>query len=422
MHVGIASGFANHTNVDDRQFIKEEMTQLLLAAELGFESIWMTEHHFSNYSISPNPLQYLTWLAGKTGPNVRLGTQVVVVPWRDPVRLAEEIAVLDHVSDGRAIIGFGRGLARMEYEGLRVDQNMARQLFDEIVPMVIDAFETGYIEGGEIFKQPRREIRPRPFKSLKGRVFCAAGSPASMVSAAKIGLGRLYLGQPMVGGGSTGPIKRDANGPVARDSGDAAGPARPFQPQDPTAHKEPPGQKLPPRTDGIEPANAQSAEDAWLEAWHEAHPGVTPVAPFASNLVFIDESADKAMELCRVYAANTFRAAVKNYELMSSHHGGIKGYEAYKSITMTEEDVENAAANVVATSIVGTPQTCLEMLDEVRKVRQPQGMMPHVYTGGMPHEDCMNSIRVFAKHCLKEMQSWPAAPWTVDGELREAAE
>ena len=405
MHVGIASGFANHSNVPDRQFIREEMTQLLLAAELGFESIWMTEHHFSEYSISPNPLQYLTWLAAKT--KVRLGTQVVVVPWRDPVRLAEEIAVLDHVSDGRAIIGFGRGLSRKEYTGLRVDQNMARQLFDEIVPMVIDAFETGYIEGGEIFKQPRREIRPAPFKSLKGRVFCAAGSPASMVSAAKLGLGRLYLGQPMVGG-----EKKEG----------AAGPARPFQPQDPNAHKEPPGQKLPPRTDGIEPANAQSAEDAWLEAWKEAHPGVTPVAPFASNLVFIDESADKAMELCRVYAANTFRAAVKNYELTSSHHGGIKGYEAYKNITMTEEDVEKAAANVVATSIVGTPQTVLEMLDEVRRVREPQGMMPHVYTGGMPHEDCMNSIRVFAKHCLREMQSWPSAPWTVDGELSQAAE
>ena len=406
MHVGIASGFANHTHVPDRQFIREEMTQLLYAVELGFESIWMTEHHFSEYSISPNPLQYLTWLAAKTGPNIRLGTQVVVVPWRDPVRLAEEIAVLDHVSDGRAIIGFGRGLSRKEYTGLRVDQNMARQLFDEIVPMVIDAFETGYIEGGEIFKQPRREIRPAPFKSLKGRVFCAAGSPASMVSAARLGLGRLYLGQPMVGGGERGP----------------GGPARPFQPQDPKAHKEPPGQKLPPRTDGIEPANAQSAEDAWLEAWKESHPGVPPVHPFASNLVFIDESADKAMELCRVYAANTFRAAVKNYELTSSHHGGIKGYEAYKNITMTEEDVEKAAANVVATSIVGTPQRVLEMLEDVRKIRDPQGMMPHLYTGGMPHEDCMNSIRVFAKHCLREMQSWPAAPWTVDGPMAQAAE
>ena len=79
MHVGICSGFANHASIDDRQFLKEEMTQLLLANELGFESIWLTEHHFSDYSISPNPLQYLTWLAARTS-TCRLGTQVVVAP------------------------------------------------------------------------------------------------------------------------------------------------------------------------------------------------------------------------------------------------------------------------------------------------------------------------------------------------------
>jgi len=114
MHVGLSTGFANHSHFDDVRFIREEMDQCLLAEELGFDSIWITEHHFSDYSIAPNPLQYLTWLAGKT-KHVRLGTQVVVVPWHDPVRLAEEIAVLDHLSGGRAIIGFGRGLARMEY-------------------------------------------------------------------------------------------------------------------------------------------------------------------------------------------------------------------------------------------------------------------------------------------------------------------
>ena len=175
MHVGISTGFANHAPIDDDRFLREEMVQLLLAEELGFESIWITEHHFSDYSVAPNPLQYLTWLAGKT-KRARLGTQVVVVPWRDPVRLAEEIAVLDHLSGGRAILGFGRGLARMEYEGLRVDQSKARELFDEIVPMVMRALETGFIEGGEIFKQPRREIRPRPVRSLKGRAFCAAAA------------------------------------------------------------------------------------------------------------------------------------------------------------------------------------------------------------------------------------------------------
>jgi alkanesulfonate monooxygenase SsuD/methylene tetrahydromethanopterin reductase-like flavin-dependent oxidoreductase (luciferase family) len=379
MHVGLATGFANHTKVDDAQFIREELTQLQLADELGFDSVWMTEHHFSDYSISPYPLLTLAYLAGRT-KRVRLGTQVIVVPWHDPVRLAEDIAMLDHMSGGRAIIGFGRGLSRMEYEGLRVDQGEARQRFDETVAMVMRAFDTGVIEwDGEIYKQPARDIRPRPVRSLKGRAFCAAGSPASMVSAAKLGLGRLYLGQPMVAGHKN---EDSILGRVAKDE----------------------------------------AADAWLETWHQAHPGETPVAPFASNLCFIDESGDKARELARVYTANTFRAAVKNYEMTSEHHGSIKGYESYSAIRMTPEQAEAASENAYKSSIAGTPKEVLEQLDEVRRQRQPQGMMPHLYTGGMPHDECMRSIRLFAKECLKEMQSWPSAPVTIDGPLAQAAE
>ncbi len=64
MHVGIATGFANHSRIEDARFVAEELTQLELAAELGFESIWITEHHFSDYSISPNPLMYLAYWQG----------------------------------------------------------------------------------------------------------------------------------------------------------------------------------------------------------------------------------------------------------------------------------------------------------------------------------------------------------------------
>ena len=384
MHVGLSTGFANHSNVEDNRFLREEMAQCLLAEELGFDSIWITEHHFSEYSIAPSPLQYLTWLAGQT-KHVRLGTQVVVVPWHDPVRLAEEIAVLDNLSGGRAIIGFGRGLARMEYEGLRVDQSKARELFDEIVPMVMNAMETGFIEGGATFNQPRREIRPRPVRSLKGRAFCAAGTAASMVSAARLGLGRLYLGQPMV-----------------------AGQRRPFAPQ--TA------------ADSARANDEVAPEDAWLESWMETRPDETPTAPFVSNLVFIDDSADRAEELARIYATKTFRAAIKNYELTSSHHGSIKGYESYKGLVMKEEDVEKAMEGVVASSVYGTPQQVLEKLDEVKRQRDPQGMIPHLYTGGMPHDIAVRSMRIFARHCLKEMQSWQGATSTIDPPMAKAAE
>ncbi len=378
MHVGIATGFANHSKVDDRQFVREELTQLELAAELGFESIWITEHHFSDYSISPNPLLYLTYLAGRH-PRVRLGTQVIVVPWHDPVRLCEEIVLLDHVSGGRALIGFGRGLSRMEYQGLRIDQGQARERFDETVTMIMRAMETGVIEGGELFKQPRREIRPRPIRTLKGRAFCAAGSPASMVSAAKLGLGRLYLGQPTVAG-----QLQSQSSTLGRVVGD-------------------------------------EASDAWLKAWHEAHPGEEPVSPFVSNLVFIDESGDRARELARVHTGKTFAAAVKNYEMTSEHHGTIKGYETYSALRMTPEQAQAAIENAHKSSIAGTPREVLEQLEDVKRRRKPQGMMPHLYTGGMPHDECMRSIRLFASKCLAEMKSWSAEPSTIDGPIARAA-
>ena len=385
MHVGLATGFANHSNIPDAQFLREEMIQCLLAEELGFDSVFITEHHFSEYSVVPSPVQYLTWLAGQTR-HIRLGTQVIVVPWHDPVRLAEEISVLDNLSGGRAIIGFGRGLARMEYEGLRVDQSRARELFDEIVPMVMNAMETGFIEGGATFNQPRREIRPRPIRSLKGRAFCAAGTPASMVSAAKLGLGRLYLGQPMVGGG----------------------PRKPFAPQ--TA------------AEAARANDEVAPEDAWLDSWQKSRPDEPPPQPFASNLVFIDESADKAFELAKIYAVRTFRAAIKNYELTSKHHGSIKGYESYKGLVMEEGDVDKAIEGVIESSLHGTPQMVLEQMAEVKKTRDPQGMIPHLYTGGMPHEDAVRSMHIFAKHCLREMQSWQGAASTIDPPMAQAAE
>jgi len=116
MHVGLATGFAHQRgdSYSDAQFIREELENLVLAEELGFDSVWITEHHFTDYSMSNDPLQLLTYLAGRT-KRVKLGTQVIIVPWRDPVRLAEAIINLDHMSNGRAILGFGGGLAPHEF-------------------------------------------------------------------------------------------------------------------------------------------------------------------------------------------------------------------------------------------------------------------------------------------------------------------
>ena len=87
-------------------------------------------HHFAGYSMSTDPLQFLTWVAARTH-HVKLGTMVSVLPWHDPVRLAEHACVLDHLSGGRLILGMGRGLARQEFDGFGVDMAQSRQLFDQ---------------------------------------------------------------------------------------------------------------------------------------------------------------------------------------------------------------------------------------------------------------------------------------------------
>ena len=247
MHVGMATGFANHVPIDDRRFMQEEFDLIRLGDRLGLDSVWMTEHHFADYSISPNPLQYLAHVSG-FAPRMWLGTQVIVMPWWDPVRVAEQISALDHMSGGKCIIGFGRGLARIEFEGFRIDQGTARERFDEGVDLVMRALESGILEyDGTIFKQPRRELRPRPLRGLRGRAFAAVGTEGSARAAARLGLGRLYLNQPMV---------HSSQGQDAAKKHAAA---------------------------------VGKPGDPWYDTWVATHADVPPPMPFMSNMTFVDE-------------------------------------------------------------------------------------------------------------------------------------
>lgn len=392
MHVGMSTGFANHAQIPDRQFVDEEMKQILYGEELGFDSIFITEHHFSAYSIAPSPVQYLTWLAGKTR-HMRLGTSVIVVPWHDPIRIAEEIAVLDHLSGGRAIIGFGRGLGRMEYEGFKVDQARAREIFDEVVPLVLKALETGYIEGGETLQIPRREIRPAPLRSLTGRAFIAAGTDASMISGARMGLGRLYLGQPNV----------SAAAQAAKENGGKEA-FSPFAPAE-VAEK---------RVEKPLPNGTYAPDGPWDQAWKESFPDVPPTAPMVLNLVVIDESRDRAEEKARKYSELNFKWVAKNYSITESFEN-LKGYEQYKHLNMTQEQVDEAAKHAFHSTILGTPQDVLEQMERSLTDLNPQGFAPTLWMGGMPHDEAMTAVKLFADKCLAEVKSWKGAEATIDG-------
>ena len=167
MHVGAATIFQNPARfTSDYQVYREELRLADLAEPLGFQSIWGVEHHFTDYTMCPDVLQFLTYMAGRT-TDLKLGSMVCVLPWHDPMRVAEQVSMLDNLSDGRFILGVGRGLAKVEYDGFRVDMNESRTRFVESAECLLAGLESGFCEfDGEYIKQPRREIRPNPFRSF----------------------------------------------------------------------------------------------------------------------------------------------------------------------------------------------------------------------------------------------------------------
>ena len=130
MHVGMAAVFQNTGRaLSDHQIYLHELALADMAEPLGFDSIWSVEHHFTDYTMCPDVVQFLTYMAGRT-KNVQLGS-MVVLPWHDPVRVAEEVCMLDALSGGRMIFGIGRGLGRVEFEGFRVPMDESRERFVE---------------------------------------------------------------------------------------------------------------------------------------------------------------------------------------------------------------------------------------------------------------------------------------------------
>src|SRR4029434_5007082 len=180
MHVGTALIFqATDPDRSDREVYEQELRLGIIAEELGFQSIWGVEHHFTDYTMCPDVLQFLTYMAGRT-ERAQLGSMVVVLPWHDPMRAAEEISMLDNISDGRMILGLGRGAAKVEFDGFRLSMDESRPRFVESAEMILGGLETGYCEyDGTYVKQPRAAIRPAPFKSFHGRTYAAAVSPES---------------------------------------------------------------------------------------------------------------------------------------------------------------------------------------------------------------------------------------------------
>ena len=145
MQVGLHLGYQNlHGKPDVETFMQE--TRFAIEAEaMGFDFVGPVEHHFTDYAACPDPFQMLAYVAAKT-KKIKLITAAVILPWNNPLRVVESALQLDILSEGRLILGMGRGAARREFRSFGVELKDSREMFDETALIVMNGVETGIVE------------------------------------------------------------------------------------------------------------------------------------------------------------------------------------------------------------------------------------------------------------------------------------
>src|SRR5262245_34123945 len=188
MNVSLQIIFQNYGGaLPDAEHVAFETDVALMAEPLGFDKVFVVEHHFFDYAACPDNAQFLSWLAART-TRLKLGTGAFILPWNDPLRVAEKIVLLDHLSNGRAVLGLGRGLARREYAGFNIDMAESRDRFDEAPRLILDATDRGWMAGdGPYYPRQRTDVRPRPLRGFRDRLYAIGMSPDSVEQAARIG-------------------------------------------------------------------------------------------------------------------------------------------------------------------------------------------------------------------------------------------
>ncbi len=354
MDVGLMLIFSSYgwEGESDAMAWEEEFRLAEIAADSGFDCLWSTEHHFNDYSFVPDNIHLMTHLAAKH-PDIDVGTAAVILPWHDPLRVAENAAVLDLLSKGRLRLGFGRGLARREFDAFGISMDESRERFDEAAPMIVEALKTGFIEGsGMYYKQPRTEIRPRPQHSFDGRIYAVAASEESVESAAKLGAHIVMFAD------------------------------RPWE------------MRLP----GIERGRAS----------HREYHGTEPPTLLLNEFVICGADLAQSEEEARKYQGKFVESNFYHYEFLGDHFRTVKGYDAYqqKAEIARSAGLEGAVEGFMKAASWGTPDKILRGIEDRRRLLGDFELNVSFRFGGTPYDVAERGLKLFAKEVLPVLKSW----------------
>ena len=192
---GSAQAKRGGPNADSGAGFREFVERNVEAESLGYHSTFLVEHHFTGFGQVSATLNLLTWIGART-TSLRLGTAVIVLPWHNPVLLAEQIATLDLLSNGRVDAGIGKGYRMKEFEGFSISMDEADARFEECLEVMLKAWTSDtpwshqgtYWQYNEVVVEPPSTQKPHP------QIWMGAGSPRSVKQVAQLGFNML-LGQ-----------------------------------------------------------------------------------------------------------------------------------------------------------------------------------------------------------------------------------
>ncbi|MBU8808924.1 LLM class flavin-dependent oxidoreductase [Mycolicibacterium goodii] len=359
----LAGDWSRPPATPDHQCVQAALALGDLAEPLGFDGIWFPEHHGTPYGMTPNPIQALTYFAGRT-ERVSLGTFVAVVPWWNPIRLATQIAYLDIVSNGRyTTIGLGRGVSKSEFAAVGVPREESRQRFNETLDILKLAFSgERFSYEGEIFTFPEMSLRPEPISTdLYDRIHSSSSTAESLEILSRRGMVPLFVG----------------NKPIT-DAG----------------------------------------EEVKLVNTFRAEEGLPPCQPKNVMFMYCTESQDD-IERTEEWIWTANRDVNVHYGFAdASNFKGVKGYEAYaareaSATAVLASEVGNQkkggppgyhASNL----LIGTPETVFEKLKAAQEACSFSEVTIVPQFGTMPYEEAMESVKLFAAEVLPAVHDMPA--------------
>lgn len=348
---------AGNPQASDQRVYEEELHLAGLVEPLGYDSYWAIDHHFSPYIMTGGAIQHLTFMAGRTS-RIDFGTMVVVLPWYDPVVVAEQISVLDNLLHGRKLtLGLGRGAAKREFDAYRVSMEESRDRFAESLEVLRAALSNEWFShDGEYYHIPETTIRPRPRnpQALLDSMRVAWTSPQTLPITANAGLGMLMTNQK-----SWEEYRED-----------------------------------------VRQFNQVRASKGW-----------GPIQPTVVINVSCFDTEEEAWDVIRRHSIEAQDSVFRHYGWKEADRfRQTKGYEQYAKFSdyANAKPLEEVGANHARPQAWGTPDQVFEKLRHAQLTTSAEEFVLNFRYGAMPVETAEKSMRLFASDVLPRLHAMEA--------------